>query len=64
MVAFWIDEKLERGVEITVGFADRANVVRRIIAESGRARHRGVCWRKTRRREREIMLLGGMLGEV
>jgi hypothetical protein len=53
VVAFWIDEKLERGVEITVGFADRANVVRRIIAESGRPRHRGVCWRSTQGRERE-----------
>lgn len=35
MVTFWVDEKLERGVEVTVGFADGTDIVRGIIERFG-----------------------------
>ena len=46
MVAFWVDEELEGGIEVAVGFANRADVVRGVIAKGdvgfgGGARHFG-----------------------
>lgn len=34
MVTFWVDEELEGGVEVTVRFANGADVIRRVIARS------------------------------
>ena len=31
MVAFWVDEELEGRIKVSVGFTDRADVVRRVV---------------------------------
>lgn len=39
MVAFWIDEKLQRGVEVAVGFADGTDVIGRVVGGERSRRH-------------------------
>jgi len=54
VVAFWIDEKLEGGIEVAIGFADGADIVGGIIGRSfGEVISQHVCDSKEREVEWE-----------
>lgn len=36
VVAFWVDEELEGGVQVTIGFADGTDIVRGIVQRFAR----------------------------